>query len=84
MQADITLKDLGGLMEQARKEARKRKEKLISREMVGEFIGVDPQTVYKWEKGVQQPGFLNVMKFCDFLEITIDDLLGVKKNGCYA
>ena len=38
------------------------------------------QTVYEWEKGRQHPGFLNVVKFCEFLGMTLDELLGVKKK----
>jgi len=81
---DLTLVELGEMMEKARKDARVRFGKVVSREIVAEKIGTDPHSIYKWEKGVQHPGFLNVVKFCDFLGITLDDLLGVKKNGCYA
>jgi transcriptional regulator with XRE-family HTH domain len=75
----ITLEDLGGLME----EARKRKDangKKISREAIGRYIGVSGQTIYEWEKGRQHPGFLNVVKFCGFLGMTPDELLGIKKK----
>lgn len=78
-QKDMTLEDLGSLME----EARKRKDvegKKISREAIGRHIGVSGQTVYEWEKGRQHPGFLNVVKFCEFLGMTLDELLGVKKK----
>lgn len=78
---DLTLQELGALMEQARKKARERMGKVVSREQVGEVIGVNQHTVYEWEKGKQHPGFLNVVKFCDFLGITLDDLLGVKKKA---
>lgn len=78
---ELTLKDLGRLMEKARKEATKTKGKTVSREMIGEFMGVNPQSIYEWEKGRQHPGFLNVLKFCEFIGITLDELLGVKKNG---
>jgi DNA-binding XRE family transcriptional regulator len=79
--AEMTLKELGQLMQNAR-ESRKDNGKKISREAIGNAIGVSGQTVYLWESGNQQPGILNIMKFCEYLGLTIDDLLGVKKNAC--
>jgi DNA-binding XRE family transcriptional regulator len=80
---DLDIKELGKMLENARKTTKKDGKK-ISREDVGKFVGVNQQTVYEWERGNSQPGFIYVVKFCDFLGISLDDLLGVKKNGCYA
>lgn len=77
----MTLEKLGNLMEEARTQKRKDVEgKKISRKAIGRHIGVSGHTVYKWEKGRQHPGFLNVVKFCEFLGMTLDELLGVKKT----
>ena len=80
---ELDIKELGRILETARKETKK-EGKRVSRGDIGKFVGVNQQTVYEWEKGNRQPGFLSVVRFCEFLGITVDDLLGVKKNGCYA
>lgn len=80
-QKDLTLEELGNLMQEARLQKEKMESKKISREAIGKYIGVSGQTVYEWEKGRQHPGFLNVVKFCEFLGLTLDELLGVKKNA---
>lgn len=79
-QKNMTLEELGGLMQEARKRKEESDGKKISRETIGRHIGVSGHTVYKWEQGMQHPGFLNVVKFCEFLGMTLDELLGVKKN----
>ena len=81
MNDELTLEDLGSLLTQARRNARKRfGNKVISREVVGKAIGVNPQSIYEWENGKGHPGFLNVLKYCRFLGITLDELCGVKKT----
>lgn len=79
--ADMTLKELGQLMQKAREAKKDTNGRKISREVIGNEIGVSGQTVYLWESGNQQPGILNLLKYCEYLGVTIDDLLGVKKNG---
>ena len=76
----MTLEELGGLMQEARKRKEESDGKKISRETIGRYIGVSGHTVYKWEQGMQHPGFLNVVRFCECLDMTLDELLGVKKN----
>jgi DNA-binding XRE family transcriptional regulator len=75
---DLTQQELGRLMQEAREGKRYQEGKRISREMIGTAIGVDKQTIYEWERGNKHPSFLNVCKFCDYLDITLDELLGVK------
>jgi DNA-binding XRE family transcriptional regulator len=72
---DMGLKELGNLMQVARKNKKRTQEELAK------IIGVSKNTVSEWERGEMHPGFLNVKKYCDILEMSIDDLLGVKKNG---
>lgn len=77
---ELTQEELGRLMQEARERKRGESGKRISREMMGKAIGVDQHTIYEWERGNKHPGFLNVCKFCDYLDITLDELLGVKKT----
>ena len=77
---DLNLKDLGSLLQKARESKKDDKGRKISRESIGNAIGVSGQTVYEWEKGNQQPGFLNVIKYCKFLGISLEDMLGEKKT----
>jgi len=76
---ELTQEELGRLMQEAREKKRNKDGKRISREMMGKAIGVDKHTIYEWERGNKHPTFLNVCKFCDYLGITLDELLGVKK-----
>ncbi len=77
---DLTQETLGKLLQKARETKRDQHGKRISREMLGNAIGVDKQTIYEWERGNKHPGFLSVCKFCDYLGITVDELLGIKQN----
>lgn len=74
--------ELGKLMREARENKRDENGRKISRDVLAKSIGVAGQTIYEWENGNRQPSFLNVVKFCEYLGLTIDDLLGVKKNAC--
>lgn len=78
---DVTVKELGELMQKARKNKRDEDGKIISQQKVADSIGVDRQSITDWECGRKHPSFLNVVKFCEYIGITLDDLLGVKKNG---
>jgi DNA-binding XRE family transcriptional regulator len=71
----FTLRDLGALMQKVRNE------KKINQDELAEKIGVSSKTISVWETGKKQPGVMNLLKYCSVLGVTIDDLLGVKKNG---
>ena len=71
----ITLKDLGALMQKARNESGKNQIE------VAEKVGVSNTTISIWESGKKQPGVINLLKYCAAIGMTLDDLLGVKKNG---
>lgn len=43
-------------------------------------IGVDRVSVTLWEQGKRHPGFLNILNYCQFLGMTVDELMGVKTN----
>lgn len=78
---DLDLKEFGELLRKARESKKDSNGRKISREVIGKAIGVSGQTVYEWESGNQHPGFLNIFKFCQFIGVTLDDMLGVKKNA---
>jgi len=79
---EVTLEELGNLLTVARRNARKRfSGKVVSREVVGKAIGVNPQSIYEWENGKSHPGVLNVLKYSQFLGLTMDELLGVKNSN---
>lgn len=71
----ITLKDLGALMQKARNESGKNQDEVAAK------VGVSNTTISIWETGKKQPGVLNLLKYCAAIGVTIDDMLGVKKNG---
>jgi DNA-binding XRE family transcriptional regulator len=79
---DLTASELGKLMREARENKRDENGRKISRDVIAKEIGVAGQTIYEWENGNRQPNFINVLKFCKYLGLTLDDLLGVKKNVC--
>ena len=75
----LSLEELGELMKKARKTKEKEQGKKITHKMVAEVIGVDRVTVIMWEQGKKHPGFLNILNYCNFLDMTIDELLETKK-----
>lgn len=82
---EMTLKELGNLMRNIRiaknKELRQRGEPEITQGILAEKIGVSLTTISDWEQGKTQPGVLNFLKFCHALNISIDEILGSKKNS---
>ncbi len=70
---EISSKEIGKLLREARE---KRQKKQIE---VAEAIGVSPSAISQWERGEKDPKLQNVYKFCQCLDITIDELLGLTK-----
>jgi len=68
------LNDLGKRI----KAARKAKER--TQDEVADAIGIGKTTLSEWERGLKQPGLLNILNYCNFLGITLDELLGVNKT----
>lgn len=52
-----------------------RKEKGISQEALAEVLGVSRQAVSKWETGAAQPEMANILRLCDILEVSPNELL---------
>jgi transcriptional regulator with XRE-family HTH domain len=71
---DITTQEIGKLL----REARERKNKKQTE--VAEAIGVSASAISQWERGEKDPKLQNIYKFCQFLEMTIDELLETKRS----
>jgi transcriptional regulator with XRE-family HTH domain len=72
---------LSGLAERM-KATRKAKKK--TQDEVADAIGVSKYTVSDWERGLKQPGILNILNYCNFLGITLDELLGMEKRQIFS
>lgn len=51
-----------------------------SQHEVAEAIGVSAGTISQWERGVKQPGILNILNFCAYLNMSLDELLDLQKH----
>ncbi len=71
---EVSLKELGTRIKAARKV------KNSTQDEVAESIGVSKGTVSQWERGVKQPGILNILSLCTFLHISLDELLDLQKQ----
>ncbi len=71
---DITTQNLGNILKKVRKE------KGFTQKEVAEGIHVDQSIISGWERGTYNPTFLNVYKVCQFLDMTVDELLGIAKK----
>ena len=62
---------------------KKRKEKGLTQQKLGDMVGVSFKAVSKWECGNSIPDIVVLKKVCDVLEISIDELLNAqdKKMG---
>ncbi len=74
---EFNLKRLATRIKAARKVERK------TQDEVAEAICVSKNTVSDWERGLKQPGILNILNYCNFLGITIDELLGLQKEPIF-
>ncbi len=70
---ELSLQELGTRIKAARKAKNKKQEE------VSEAIGISKNTISEWERGLKQPGILNMHNYCHFLGITIDELLEARQ-----
>lgn len=47
-----------------------------TQEELAKFLGVAPQTVYKYEKNINEPDLETTSKIADYFGISVDELLG--------
>lgn len=57
-----------------------RKSKNLSQEEIADRLGVSRQAISKWENGQALPETANVMKLCEILEVTPNELLGYEEQ----
>lgn len=78
---DVDVQTLGSLMKKAREKANQQRKMTgqpeITQGDIAKILKVRKPTVSDWEQGKIHPGFLNVLKYCEALEITPDELLGI-------
>lgn len=49
----------------------------LSRIEMANKLQVKPDIYNKWERGVNLPGIISILKICNSFDITIDELLGL-------
>lgn len=47
---------------------------------LAKFLGVAPQTIYKYEKGINEPDLKTINKIAEYFNVTTDYLLGRTNN----
>lgn len=57
-----------------------RKSKNLSQEEIADRLGVSRQAISKWENGQALPETANIMKLCEILEVTPNELLGYEEH----
>lgn len=50
----------------------------MTQKELGEKVGVKQNTFTNWENGKREPNFDNLIKLAEFLNVSVDKLLGVK------
>lgn len=56
-----------------------RKDKNLTQTALAKALGFAQSTISGWEQGVREPCFDDLIKICDFLEVSADYLLGRKE-----
>lgn len=57
-----------------------RKSKNLSQEEIADRLGVSRQAISKWENGQALPETANIMKLCEILEVTPNELFGYEER----
>ena len=58
-----------------------RKRKRLSQVDLSEKLGVTPQTISNWEKGIREPSISALLELSRIFDITVDCLLGSDKRN---
>ncbi len=81
---NMDVQELASLMKAARETEKKKRKAEGTREItqgdIANVIKVSVTAISDWEQGKKHPGFLNVLKYCEVLGITPDELVGIKTN----
>jgi transcriptional regulator with XRE-family HTH domain len=57
-----------------------RKAKKKTQDEIAQAVGIGKTTISEWERGLKQPGLLNMLNYCEYLGITLDELLEIKAS----
>lgn len=74
MIGEYDLKELGKRIQTARKSKKK------TQDDVAHAIGVSKNIISEWERGVTQPGLLNILNYCHILDMTLDEVFDLHKT----
>ena len=54
-----------------------RKAKKKTQDEIAQAVGIGKTTLSEWERGLKQPGLLNMLTYCQCLGVTLDELLEI-------
>ena len=57
-----------------------RKDRQLTQEQLAEVFKVSPQAISRWENSTSYPDITQLPNIAAFFEITVDELLGIKKT----
>ena len=57
-----------------------RKDRQLTQEQLAEIFKVSPQAISRWENSTSYPDITQLPNIAAFFEITVDELLGIKKT----
>ena len=58
-----------------------RKNNGLTQKELAQKIQVVNTTISKWEDGSMHPSLFTVVQFCEAFDLSLDDLVGLKKNS---
>ena len=58
-----------------------RQEKRLTLEQVGKGVGLSTNAISRYERGVREPKLETWQKIADFLNVPVDYLIGISKDG---
>ena len=58
-----------------------RKQKRMTQKQIGERIDISNATISSWEDGTKTPNVLSIIALCEAFDLSLDDLVGLKKNS---
>lgn len=81
----MDIKELGERIRAAREAANERRKDAglptLTQTDIAKALNTSKKTVGEWERGESQPKSLYLIDYCTFLGISLDDMVGVKKNA---
>lgn len=60
-----------------------RQEQGVSQQELADHLAISRQTISKWELGKSLPDIENVVRLCDYFDISLDVLIGRKKPSFF-